>query len=201
MKKLITLVLVCLMCLAFGANSFAGTAYLDLLTNGELDYDGEDFDFSGTIIGIDFPTNSFKLGFEYVDGSVDVGRFNTDLTQTELKGGYKFADDLYVTLGMLDGDWEDEATYDSVMLGLDLSKKITKELLLEGSVALSLSGSVDYDYYSELDADFLSFKGKVTYFFTNNLGGSVGYRKTTIEDEEDYKITTSGITLGATYKF
>ncbi len=202
MKKIITLILICLMSLAFSANSFAGTVYLDCLSNGELDYDGWENDLSGVIIGVDFPSNSFKVGFEYFNGSEEVGRFKYDLTQLELKGGYKVADGLYVTLGIIDGDWEYEGSYDSVMLGLDLSKKITKELLLEGSVALSLSGSVDYDYYyEEIDADFLTFKGKVSYFFTNNLGASLGYRKTIIEDEEDFEITTAGMTLGATYKF
>lgn len=200
MKKLVTLVLVSMMCLAFGVNCLAGTAYLDFIPNGELDYIGEE-DLSGHVVGIDFPTNNFKVGFEYFNGSVDVGPFDVDLTQTELKGGYKVANGLYVTLAMVDGDLEDEATYVSMMLGLDLATKISKELLLEGLVAVSLSGSVDYDYYKKLDADFLSFKGKLTYFFANNLGASVGYRKSIIEDEEDYDITASGMTVGVTYKF
>lgn len=201
MKKTFTLVLIALMSLAFSVNALAGTIYLELPINGEIDDDGVDFDLSGTIIGIELPTNNFKAGFEYFNGSIDIGPFGEDLTQIRLKGGYRFADGLYATLEMIDGEWENVASYDSIMFGLDLSKKITKELLLEGSVAFSLTGSVDYDYYRELDADFLSLKGKLTYFFTNNLGGSVGYRKSIIEDEEDYQITTSGITLGATYKF
>lgn len=201
MKKLVTLVLILLMSLAFSVNAIAGTIYLDLPINSEIDDDGVDFDLSGTIIGIELPTNNIKASIEYFNGSIDIGPFDEDLTQIHLKGGYRFADGLYVTLGMIDGEWEKFASYDSIMIGLDLSKKITKELLLEGSVALALTGSVDYDYYRELDADFLSLKGKLTYFFTNNLGGSVGYRKTIIEDEEDYKITASGITVGATYKF
>lgn len=200
MKKLITLFLVSLMCLTFSANSSAATIYWDFIPDGELDYLGEE-ELTGHIIGIDLPTNNYRISFEYLSGSVDIGPFDVDLNQFQLKGGYKVANGLYVNLAMIDGDLEDEASYDGVMLGLDLSTKLSKELLLEGSFALSLTGSVDYDYYGELDADLLSFKGKCTYFFTNNLGASIGYRKTIIEDEDDYEITISGMTLGVTYSF
>ncbi len=200
MKKLITLILISLMCLAFGTNSLAATVYLDVITNGDVDYLEEE-DLSGQIIGIDYSTKTFKVGLEHLNGSVDVGPFEIDLTQTELKGGYGITDNLYVTLSVVGGDLEDEASYDSLMIGVDLATNLTKELLLEGSISGSISGSVDYDYYDKLDADFLCFKGKLTYFFTNNLGASLGYRKTKIEDEEDIKIETSGTTIGISYKF
>lgn len=77
------------MSLAFSVNALAGTIYLELPINGEINDDGVDFDLSGTIIGIELPTNNFKAGFEYFNGSIDIGPFGEDLTQIRLKGGYR----------------------------------------------------------------------------------------------------------------
>lgn len=225
-KAIVSLVLVSLLVFACSFSALgAGQVYLDYAADGDFG-EGE---LSGPIIGGEFQTGSFKFGLDYLDGEVEFSdeyeTLTRDFTQMLFKVGYGFTDNVFLTLSMYNGEIEGKDTYDSgydsysttlngILLGGEFGYDITDKLRFDGSLGISVSGeeeykSEDYDeYYDEYtkerektDIDLITFKLKLTYNFTENLGVALSHNNISYEFEDDSDVDLEYTTLGVVYKF
>ena len=185
-------------------------------------------DLSMTNFGMDFVTNRFVYGFELILGTEDKGLINlvagskqyrnADFTSLNGSFGYRvvnndnFHFDLKGKLDMKVYDDDIDTTYSATLIGVDLGFILTENLYLQGSAYFSIAGSAVSDdiyyggyYYKGLDEDASCslLKVKFTYFFTNSMGVSLGYRyySYTIDAGNEPQTTDSALTAGLTFKF
>lgn len=228
MKKILLIfILVCLMVSSFSVTTFAVTLYIETMVNGEWEYEDLDHDsdetndLSMTIVSLDFVTNQFVYGFELILGTEDAGLTNgndADFTSFNGKFGYRavnndnFNLDLVARLDAKAYDDDLNTTLSATLIGVDLGFNLSQNLYLQGSAYISIVGSIVSDdfyydgyYYDGLDEDASCtlLKVKCTYFFTNSIGGSLGYRyySYTVDSGIEPQTTDSGLTAGLAFKF
>lgn len=200
MKKVIILfALVSLMVFALSISALgAGSVYFDYIVDGEW----EEADLTGFVIGGEYKTDTFKIGFDYLLGEIE-SELDLDYTQYILKGGYGINENIFITLSWFDLTQEYielEATIDGLLLGADLSYDLSEQLTFEGSLGISVTGKFTETDEDSVDADFTALKLKLIYNVSDNIGVAIGYNNISIE-VEDNEADLNYMTLGAAYKF
>ncbi|NLW46217.1 MAG: outer membrane beta-barrel protein [Firmicutes bacterium] len=200
MKKVIILfALVSLMVFALSISALgAGSVYFDYIVDGEW----EEADLTGFVIGGEYKTDTFKIGFDYLLGEIE-SEIDLDYTQYILKGGYGINENIFITLSWFDLTQEYielEATIDGLLLGADLSYDLSEQLTFEGSLGISVTGKFTETDEDSVDADFTALKLKLIYNVSDNIGVAIGYNNISIE-VEDNEADLNYMTLGAAYKF
>jgi opacity protein-like surface antigen len=200
MKKVIILfALVSLMVFTLSISALgAGSVYLDYIVDGNW----EEADLTGFVIGGEYKTDTFKIGFDYLLGEIE-SEIDTDYTQYILKGGYGINENIFITLSWFDLTQENiflEATIDGLLLGVDLSYDLSEQLTFEGSLGISVTGKATVTDEDSVDADFTALKLKLIYNVSDNIGVAIGYNNISIE-AEDNEADINYMTLGAAYKF
>lgn len=206
MKKVLALfALVCLMVfiLSFSALG-AGQVYFDYIADGEY----VDDELSGYAIGVEFKSDSFKFGFDYLTGDAedrDEYEINEmDYTQIYLKGGYGITKNIFLTLSWLDitvEPFNEEISIDGFVLGADLSYNFTNRFTFEGTYGISVTGYLTQTGFASEDIDFTVLKLKLINYLFDNIGIYLGYNNISLEDAGGDSADINNMTLGATYKF
>jgi len=207
LKKLLVFALTCILVLSFAVSANAATAYVDLLTFGDMErtnsgtYNG-DGDLTGRVFGFNHYTEKAKFAVEYLDGAWDYKAYEYDISSLDLKGGYEVFENGYLTIGTLFGDIEDYS-YDAILVGLDASFNLSEDLVLEGSAAFSFSGEYDYPNGYTYDANVTSIKARLIYIFEENIAASFGYRLNVLalDNSTSTEYSYSSLTGGISYRF
>lgn len=213
MKKiLVTLFLVSSLVFSFAASAMADSVYVDGFVESKSDWqledigDGDDDNLSGFVLGGNFSGDRVTLGLEYLDRTLKTAYGDMDTDTVYIKGGFTlFANDannVAVTLGYDKLDFSDSSLeYNGIILGINGTFNLSENSRLEGSLGYSVSGTCESDILDE-DITILLLNAKYSYFFTDCIGASVGYRFEQYEfDDLDLKTTFSGPTVGLTFKF
>ncbi len=207
-RWLIALAIGVCMVLFAASGALGAEVYVEYLPNGTWEInDWVDGDASATIIGLEFPIEKWKLGFEFATGDLDApngGNF-TDIKAYEFKGGYQVVSkenvkvDLTASYLKFDND-DFDTNADGVLLGADASFQLASKVSLDGSIGYSISGNTEF-YGYDVDATLWRGKVKLNYDFTKNLTGAIGYRYYNIENDYDDEFELRGWFAGVSYKF
>jgi opacity protein-like surface antigen len=211
MKKIAILIISTALLLSLSMVTPAATNYVEFMT-ASSDWKSEfssgskyEGDFDGIILGYDLPVNRFRFGLEYMDTDYE-GDDTGDISGYDLKVGYRILQSslselvLNISYSKYESDlWKTE--YDGVCLGASFYYDLHERLNLETSVSYSLNGSMKIGS-KEKDADHLAAKLKVNYYFTDNFGLALAYRLYKYEVQDNpYKMTAKGFTVGVNYRF
>jgi hypothetical protein len=86
------------------------------------------------------------------------------------------------------------------LLSLEGSYAINEKMKISGVLGYSLSGTEKQGGHNT-DINILNAKCRLSYFFTEQLAGTLGYRYEKIDFDSDTNGTLSSPTLGITYQF
>jgi opacity protein-like surface antigen len=224
-KLLVTLFLVSLMVFALAAGAMASSVYVDGLVSSKLKLEATDpdsgitasvkTDYKSYALGTNINSGSFLFNLEYAKNTVkafDPADPDTDSDTINFKCGYTLFGDEQSYLALTAGyhqmkmDVKTDDKYSGVIIGLNATSNLSEKSLLEGFLGYSVSGTYKYQDQDtnatiDTDIDILLLQVKYSYFFTENFGLGIGYKLTQYKGEDDSKITTSGPTVGLTYKF
>jgi hypothetical protein len=158
-------------------------------------------DATSYVLNFDQTFNKYKVGFEYQATNLDPSGENSSLNGFELKGGYFFTDNLSATLSYL-SQRVDASDMDitAFLLSLEGSYALNEKMKIGGVIGYSLSGT-ERESGSDTDINVLNAKCRFSYFFTEQLAGTLGYRYQKIDFDGGISATLSGPTLGITYQF
>jgi hypothetical protein len=211
-KMLLILTLVSGMIFSAALTAMANSFYFDGMfignwkVNNDIYKTYDDALRSYTIGGEYFLDKQFKIAGEFTFGKMDdyYGYyFDEDFSDFLIKGGYKVLSDKRMrvdgTLAYYTRKYDGpDRKLKSILIGADARYYLDKKSYLQGSFGYSISG--DFDDYN---ATVIMFSAKYVNLFSKNLGGAIGYRynKTSIDNVYNSKITHSGLTIGAVYKY
>lgn len=222
MKKIAVLILTAVLLLAFTGSSLANSVYLDYLIEGETKTDpgSAKFDSEKISLGGNFRFNdTWSVGGEFATGKIKLNnRSDADITSYKIKGGFAVINDegirVDLTAGYYRNEWDYDTkagigdldsidSYDSYLVGADAEFNLSNNLVINAGIEYGISGKCKLENGGDLDLDsLLTYKIGISYYFTEAIGLSLGYRSTAFElKDSDDKITTSGCIAGVTYRF
>ncbi|HEY8464034.1 MAG TPA: hypothetical protein VIM29_08460 [Bacillota bacterium] len=208
MKRILILALTMSLLLSLASMSLAGTAYFDVMTDGEVDRGFYDDDLSQVTIGLEVPGDTYKFAGSFSNGTIEDNGDDWDTTSLLLKGGYALINDRKLRLDLTGGYYyreEDylgyERSYRSLLIGFDSKLKIDPRASIDFNFSYGLAPDMDSDLYED-DIDSISIWNlKFNYLFTPKFGGSIGYQSETVDLDKSGKDVYSGFTIGAFVKF
>ncbi|HYH05092.1 MAG TPA: hypothetical protein VEC37_18520 [Bacillota bacterium] len=195
-----------LMLLVFTTSVLGASLYLDIMQDGTTDT-GYDFDTDMTIVGASLPYDDFQFDFEYIDG--ELTEPGIEFNNYSLKAGYTLVKHkdlkLIGKIGYLNGELElgsYDLEFDSMLLGLEADFKITGRTSLNLGLDYGFCGESALGPFEEDLDSLLQYQIKLNYLIDQNLGLSLGYRATNIEDTVLLsELNTRGLTFGVFYTF
>jgi hypothetical protein len=211
MKKLIVLSIISTaLLLSLSMVTSAATNYVEFLTsssdwksefNSGSSYNGN---YEGIILGYDLPINQFRFGLEYLDTDYK-GDDDGDISGYDLKFGYRiFQSTPYeLDLNLSYTNYESDLwgiKYDGFCLGTSFYYDIRSRINLESAVSYSLNGTTT-GFKTDMDADHLTAKLKLNYYFTDKFGLALAYRLYQYKVQDNhYKMTAKCLTAGLNYR-
>lgn len=206
MKKILVLMITVILVLGLTTGVMAATVYLDSGVNGKAILDSTQSDtIDGFHLGFKAPVNQWFMGLDYSTLTVK-GTSNSQVWNYDIKGGYSFVNNnsarVSATLGYYHQDIRSDILVSAVTLGLDSEFKMAKNLYLGAEIDCAVAGK-NYQssgVTSNLDST-LNGKAKLSYYFTDYFGVSLGYYYNEYKPEGAETTSHNALTLGITGKF
>lgn len=169
--------------------------------------------------------NNWSVSGEYTKGrmyspmvvyGIGNGIVEDKITTYTIKGSYAVVDNKDLRLDLSAGYYIDnekysaerigyhtESEFESYFLGAEALFNLTNKLTVSAGFEYGLLGTATAKINNTRETEdlesLLNYKVAFIYYLANHLGLSLGYRSSSCE-VDDGKTTTSGLTLGVTYK-
>lgn len=210
MKRVIVLMITVAMILSLATSVSAATAYLDTGINGKAATGSSQWNtINSYLFGIKVPINDWFVSLDCATLTAQ-DSLNSQVWNYELKGGYSFINNDYAritpTLGYYYQNINNAAytiQVSAITLGLDSEFKIVKNLYLGAEVDCAVAGKNYQETGTTPDTlnSVVNYKAKLSYYFTKNLGASVGYYYNSYTPDIIPETSHDALTLGLTCKF
>lgn len=149
MKKSLVILVVVLMLFCFTKNVFAAESTFnigfDYLSSSTVEVIGTDWYhayMTGYILNVEYLTDSYKLELNY--GNLDTGFIDGQVALTEIMGGYKVVNGVYIILNIYN---QYSSTYSDAitgsLVGVDGSFHLKRNMFIEGFVEVSAPYAAD----------------------------------------------------------
>lgn len=215
MKVFFTIVFVVVMSLALvTCASAASVVSVDSLQSGTYKAKPTtEGDIALNIISAGTLIDKWKLGAEYGTGNLKIKNNGPsfDVGIWSVKGGYRFVD---ATATKVDGiiallNINSKTTgmsseLNSNMVGLDFTQYFSEKAFLSATYVTGISSSYKFNAIQDTNPTASLLRVKVSYLFTENIGGALSYNDLNYSAKLSSKTTDyslNGYSFGVFYKF